>query len=413
MSDEERPLTRSQSARLGCHSAGGDGTRENGPGGRDDGVQVERGAPVPHISQDMPGGQSGSVENSAIIDAVQSLGRTLAGYSARVMKIEEKLESILISTPVSASNGPQAPAKVESTPVSGQPSTECTNGGTRVGHFVKPGEFDGSAPWSSFIAQFRVIASAQGWSMGDRLAILVASLKGPALELFARLPETDQTDFSRLTEALKSRFAEANQEPWFRSQLRRRTRHANETLPHLAQEIERLISMAYPSATVELRDTLACDHFMDALNDTDLHIAVRQTRPSSLPQALAGAIEIEAIRAASGASTSLRPQVSEVLARKGQGPEKPSVGDSSMASDGVATSAALYGILRTLNDMQRALAESVPAYSGGRGAGGERYGAGSPRPCWGCGVSGHFRRHCPQNPRNFSGAGEHRNQGNE
>ena len=391
MSDDERPITRSQSAQLSCHVAEGHFTGEKGPSERDDGVQAEEGVSVPRVSQDMPDGQSGPVANAAIIDAIQSLGGTLAGYSARVTAIEGKLDNIVVSTPVSASNGLTVPAK----------------------HFAKPGEFDGSSPWSSFIAQFRVIASAQGWSMGDRLAILVASLKGPALELFARLPETDQTDFSRLTEALKSRFAEANQEPWFRSQLRRRTRHTNETLPHLAQEIERLIFLAYPSATAELRDTLACDHFMDALNNADLHIAVRQARPSSLPQALASAIEIEAIRGAAGASASLRPQVSEVLARKGQGPEKASVCDSSMSSDGVDTSAVLRDIIRTLNEMQKSLTEHAPTYSGGRGPGRERYRAGFPGSCWGCGVAGHFRRNCPQNPRNFAGAGDHRKQGNE
>ena len=229
--------------------------------------------------------------------------------------------------------------------------------------------------------------------MADKLSMLVASLKGPALELFAHLPEMDQMDFCRLTGALESRFGVANQEPWFRSQLRRRKREAGETLPHLAQDIERLVCMAYPSATVALRDSLSCDHFMDALSDPELHIAVRQGRPATLPQALASAVEIEAVRRAAGVA---QPSGSAVVARQSQAPQD-------------STTKALKDILTALSELQKSLEKPVRSGSSRRTSTNSRQPAGA---CWGCGTVGHFRRDCPR-VRDLAGAGPAKTSGND
>ena len=164
--------------------------------------------------------------------------------------------------------------------------------------------------------------------------------------------------------------------------------------------------MAYPSATVELRDSLACDHFMDALNDADLHIAVRQGRPASLPQALASAVEIEAVRRTAGVSVQSPP--SAVLIRQGQGPRQP----RDAAAVGPATPEVLQGILRALNELQQSLAGSARPGPGGSLHGTGRRGAG-PGACWECGTVGHFRRHCPRGAGNPAGPGQNRRQGNE
>ena len=447
MSDSNKPVTRSQTSRCSARPP----TEESGGG--DHGGMVDVTASGVSIPHDEAAAETALPDAGVIMNAIQSLGHDLADYSARVSAMERRLEMVAGSADVSASGGcastadgqvPGKPVmKPDPTQVSHRPGgvrpssapsavmsalSGCTSAGeastpgeqvapSGVKHQVlqsgdvqtpsegssassctrnlaKPGEFDGSTSWSAFIAQFRVIALSQKWSMADKLSMLVASLKGPALELFAHLPEMDQVDFCRLAEALESRFGVANQEPWFRSQLRRRKREPGETLPHLAQDIERLVVMAYPSATVALRDSLSCDHFMDALSDPDLHIAVRQGRPVSLPQALASAVEIEAVRRAAGISSQLPG--SGVVARQSQGPQ-----DS-------ATNKVLNDILRALSELQRSLTEPVRSGGSGRAANGRRPAG----VCWECGAAGHFRHHCPR-VRDLTGTGPNKTPGND
>ena len=413
MTDSGRPVTRLQSARLDTDPAVSATDKVAVHAQGDGAVSVPVGSVDPAHPCDVVGD---STDAPTVIEAIQSLGRALSGYATRVATLEERMEGIFsgpllslqgasaLSTQVEgptneASLMPDGPVDGPPGPVQRQRQQVCLSAGESR-HVLKPGEFDGSSPWSSFIAQFKVIASTQGWSMASRIAVLVASLRGPALELFARLPEADQTDFDRLVVALESRFGVANQEPWFRSQLRRRRRQAGEPLSLLAHDIERLVSLAYPSATVELRDSLACDHFMDALSDPELHIAVRQGRPATLPQALAGAVEIEAIRHAAGVS--VHQATPGVLARQSRGPETSERSGGLSAShetpSGGGESETLRSILNIVRDMQTSLTVSARPSGGHRHPGSGRRAPGPSRPgaCWGCGGTGHFLRNCPR-----------------
>ena len=396
--NDSRPVTRSVSSQLGLRDPTADPPKlETEASIHDAGVTHSRDGDVNHEQQPP------TANNVAIMAAIQSLGQALEGYSARVSSMEEKLREISTAAPESVVQSGE-----DKDPISGQPLAGPATPGAKVHHLVKPSVFDGSSSWASFIAQFKVIAATQGWNIADKLAILVASLKGPTLEFFARLPEPDRTDFGRLTDALDGRFGVAHQEPWFRSQLRRRRRDAGETLPHLAQDIERLVSMAYPSATAELRDSLTCDSFMDALGDAELHIAVRQSRPSSLPQALASAIEIEAVRRTAGIST--QPQHSAALVRQGKAAQESqgATGGGTLAESDTARG--LKEILRLLNEMQKSLTSSAGFAAGRSPATGRlqaRDGRGARAPatgaCWGCGTVGHFRRDCPRMSGNRAG----------
>ena len=396
---DSRPITRSVSSQLGLQDPHIDPPKEEAKAPINDPEAVpSRDEEVSHEQQPPTGSNS-----VAVMAAIQSLGQALEGYSARMSAMEDKLREI-----PSSYRGSAVQSEVVQRPLPIPPTAEPATPGARVHHLVKPSEFDGSSSWASFIAQFKLIAATQGWNVADKLAILVASLKGPALELFAHLPELEQTDFGRLTNALESRFGVANQEPWFRSQLRRRRRNAGETLPHLAQDIERLVSLSYPSAPVELRKSLACDSFMDALDDTELHIAVRQSRPSSLPQALASAVEIEALRRTAGISS--QALHSATLARQGRVPQESlgATGGGTFAES--ETAKELKEILRLLNNLQKSLSGSTGYDSRGRSAA-DRFQARDRRgnrtsvtgACWECGTVGHFRRDCPRIPRNSKG----------
>ena len=80
----------------------------------------------------------------------------------------------------------------------------------------------------------------------------------------------------------------------YRAQLRCRTRKHDETLPQLAQAIQRLTCQAYPDAPSNLQDSLARDHFIAALPESEVWWCIHQARPKSLQEALTTTLAIEA-----------------------------------------------------------------------------------------------------------------------
>ena len=361
-----------------------------------------------------------SADISSVLGTLQAMNSTLVAFgqalgdqASRVTTMEENLAKACatsgvlsaVSTDLSQTTASGGTHDVLSTEVTSgprrlAPQHEVPIGPTRCDlgrRFARPHEFDGSSPWRSFITQFEAIASGHSWTAADKLGELVACLRGPALEVFAYLPDADRLDYRSLTASLESRFGVTKQEPWFRSQLRCRTRGAGETLPCLARDVERLVAMAYPSAVQELRDTLACDHFLGALNDADLQIAVRQGRPSSLQEALAHAMEIEAIRRSVGSS---RPMGGEAAGASAcvRGSRTTENEPPPRRPDAPSTSDALRQILHSLNDLKKELNRDTP--SRGRGLRGQNWGSGTLGVCWSCGDKGHIRRNCPRRSPN-------------
>ena len=79
-----------------------------------------------------------------------------------------------------------------------------------------------------------------------------------------------------------------------RAKLKSRFRRENKPVPQLAQDIRRLVRDANPGVPLEIRENMANDSFLDALNDRELELSVFQSQPKSLQDALRIALEIEA-----------------------------------------------------------------------------------------------------------------------
>ena len=77
-------------------------------------------------------------------------------------------------------------------------------------------------------------------------------------------------------------------------ELRLRRRRSGESLATLHQDIRRLNVLAHPTFPSEARDVMACDYFVDALDDPEMALKVRQRVPKSLDDALHLALRLEA-----------------------------------------------------------------------------------------------------------------------
>ena len=137
------------------------------------------------------------------------------------------------------------------------------------------------------------------WSDAEKAAYLAISLRGPAATVLTNLPPEQRGSYEALTTALDTRFGLSHQTELNRMRLKARTRHRDESLAELAEDVEHLVRLAYPEAAESMVEVLAKDQFVDALPDEDMRLRIRQNKPATLRDALGTALELESYQLAS------------------------------------------------------------------------------------------------------------------
>ena len=86
---------------------------------------------------------------------------------------------------------------------------------------------------------------------------MAISLRGAAATVLTNLHPTQRRSYETLTSALDSRFGMTHQTELNRSRLKTRSRRREETLAELADDVERLVRLAYPVADKSMVEVLA------------------------------------------------------------------------------------------------------------------------------------------------------------
>ena len=85
--------------------------------------------------------------------------------------------------------------------------------------------------------------------------------------------------FKTIVAALTSRFEPEDQSELYRSDLKNRFRKKDETLTEFAQDIKRLMRLAYPNTDMHVSANLGRNALEDSLRDPDMEWAVHQGKP--------------------------------------------------------------------------------------------------------------------------------------
>ena len=136
-----------------------------------------------------------------------------------------------------------------------------------------------SAPGTLTELSLSFLANLNKWSDTDKAAYVAISLRG--------------TSYEALTSALHSRFGKAHQTELNRSRLKVRSQRREVTLAELAEDVEQLVCQAYPEADESMAEVLAKNQFVDAVHDEDMHLCIRQNKPTTVRDALRLALELE------------------------------------------------------------------------------------------------------------------------
>ena len=160
-------------------------------------------------------------------------------------------------------------------------------------HWMKPDKFDGGSSFESFIAQFENCARYNDWDEKDQAAYLRWSMSGPAAQL---LWGAEKDSYKTLVEKLRSRYGSRDMEEKFQSELRCRRRGRNEPIKELAQDVRRLMALAYPGENSSLSEHIARDAFLTALDDPEFELKIREREPQNLDTAVKIALRYEVFK---------------------------------------------------------------------------------------------------------------------
>ena len=127
-------------------------------------------------------------------------------------------------------------------------------------------------------------ARKYGWTGAERVDGLHDCLRGVAIRYVCSLPEHVREDYTLLKEHLTQRFGVKDPPTTVRRKLGE-LRQGKESSAEFAEEVVRLVSLAYPGTDLLLQDQLATDAFLKGLKNQKVAYEVMNRDPQSLAEA--------------------------------------------------------------------------------------------------------------------------------
>ncbi|CAH0703689.1 unnamed protein product [Spodoptera exigua] len=231
------------------------------------------------------------------VERVQEVEEGLGKLEHRVMAIEERVKEEIskIKQEVTSPSPLKSRSRLAAVFDAPNVASSATKG-------LKIPHYDGTTSWNAFKLQFETLMEAYGWTQKEAQSALTLALRDQALSVLEAIGASGDLSFSALLDALEARFGDSHLEHVYRAQLKERTQRANESLQQWSVEIEKLVRRAFRSTPSMIEGTLL-QAFIDGIRDPEVRAAVHLGHHKNMKEALAHALEVEAVR---GNSRTLR-----------------------------------------------------------------------------------------------------------
>ena len=170
--------------------------------------------------------------------------------------------------------------------IAGSSSEKAANQGMQLSSrpIVMPDQYTGQEDWMDWIEHFELCARINDWNDETKTDFLAVRLTKAAQQVYCDLPSSCKNNYNELKTAMATRFSATNHAELYKAELRFMRRKRNEKLTELSNRIRHLSCVAYPTVDVKFRDEVSRDQFLDALDDKEFRLKIRQLRPKSLDE---------------------------------------------------------------------------------------------------------------------------------
>ena len=160
-------------------------------------------------------------------------------------------------------------------------------------HMLRPPKYDGTTSFETFLAQFKNCSQYNTWDKDEQLAYLRGTLDKEAAQVLWDSSAEKVASVHKLIKTLRARFGGVNRADKYRIEVKKKRRKAGESLRTLHSDIRRLTALAFPDIDYAARERIACDYFVDALDEPKFALRVRERTPHDLDSALQVAEQLE------------------------------------------------------------------------------------------------------------------------
>ena len=160
--------------------------------------------------------------------------------------------------------------------------------------------------WDSWLSHFEDCAVINKWNDARKSQFLAVRMRGAALLQLQSLSPDVRGDYMDLKRALRKTFVPKERIELHKAEFHVRRRERSKKLPDLASSLRRVVGKAYPEAIPHLQDNLAKDQFIDALEDREIRMKIRESGPKTLVEAVSRALQMEAMYKAESRRTKSR-----------------------------------------------------------------------------------------------------------
>lgn len=165
-----------------------------------------------------------------------------------------------------------------------------------IRNYIDPPFYDGRTLWRDFKIQFEMASTFNGWNVQEKCLQLGCSLRGLARNVLADYDINVNTEYDELVMHLENRFGHEQYQDVYVMLLEKRVHNQNESFPHLAYSMLRLVKFAYPDAPRSLIESMAKDYFINAITDVDIRRWVKFSEPRTLEEAIHKAVKVQVIQ---------------------------------------------------------------------------------------------------------------------
>ena len=158
-----------------------------------------------------------------------------------------------------------------------------------------PEVFNGEAStnWDDWIGHFDSVARINGWDAPTCLLWLEVRMTGKAQNAWKRLSQEIKADYTTAKAALRKRFEPESRRDLYVVEFQTKRRQKGESWEELGDNLRILADKAFPDLEDKAKEQLSLDRYLCQLDRPELALAVRQSRPKTVDDAVAYTLETE------------------------------------------------------------------------------------------------------------------------